>query len=140
MTALPIEAKILGLAALLQVIQIALMAVPANLELGPRLTMGTRDPQDVEGGNPYLLMSRRTGRLHRAMNNHFEALILFTIAVALVTWAGASSAVTATCAWTYLAARVLYVPAYAFGWAPWRSYLWALGLLATVIMICAALF
>ena len=42
--------------------------------------------------------------------------------------------------WLYLAARVLYIPAYAFGWAPWRSYLWALGLLATVIMLMAALF
>jgi uncharacterized MAPEG superfamily protein len=32
------------------------------------------------------------------------------------------------------------VPAYAFGWAPWRSLIWAVGFLATLIMLLAALF
>ncbi|MBY6091980.1 MAPEG family protein [Maritimibacter alkaliphilus] len=131
---------ILALAALLQVGQIVLMAVPANLELGTKTTTGPRDPQDAPQGNPYLLMSRRTGRLHRAMNNHFEALILFTIATLVVVLGEAASPLTVTMGWLYLAARVLYIPAYAFGWAPWRSYLWALGLQATVIMLVAALF
>ncbi|MBY5973839.1 MAPEG family protein [Ferrimonas balearica] len=138
MTTLPIEATILGLAGLLQVIQIALMAIPANLELGPGKTLGPRDPDRL--GTPLdQQVSPITGRLHRAMSNHFEGLILFTIAVALVVWADASSPLTAGCAWTYLAARVLYIPAYAFGWVPWRSVLWAIGLLATLILICAAL-
>ena len=138
MTTLPIEATILGLAGLLQVIQIALMAIPANLELGPGKTLGPRDPARL--GKPLVeQVSPITGRLHRAMSNHFEGLILFTIAVALVVWADASSPLTAGCAWTYLAARVLYIPAYAFGWVPWRSVLWAIGLLSTVILICAAL-
>ena len=138
MTNLPIEATILGLAGLLQVIQIALMAIPANLELGPGKTLGPRDPARL--GKPLVeQVSPITGRLHRAMSNHFEGLILFTIAVALVVWADDSSPLTAGCAWTYLAARVLYIPAYAFGWVPWRSVLWAIGLLSTVILICAAL-
>lgn len=138
MNTLPIEATILGLAGLLQVIQIALMAIPANLELGPGKTLGPRDPARL--GKPLVeQVSPITGRLHRAMSNHFEGLILFTIAVALVVWADASSPLTAACAWTYLAARVLYIPAYAFGWVPWRSILWAIGLLSTVILICAAL-
>ena len=137
--ALPLEAKILGLAGLLQVVQIVLMAVPANLELGTGKTLGPRDPQRL--GTPLMdQVSPRTGRLHRAMTNHFEGLILFTIAVAVVVWGQASSPLTGACAWIYLAARILYVPAYAFGWVPWRSLLWALGLVATVIMICAALF
>jgi uncharacterized MAPEG superfamily protein len=34
---------------------------------------------------------------------------------------------------------VLYVPAYAFGWNPWRSLIWAVGFLATVAMIGVSL-
>jgi uncharacterized MAPEG superfamily protein len=50
-----------------------------------------------------------------------------------------SSPLTATCGWAYLAARILYVPAYAFGWQPWRSLIWSVGLLATTVMLVAAL-
>ena len=45
-------------------------------------------------------------------------MILFTLAVVVVTLSDKASALTAACAWVYLAARVLYVPAYAFGLAP----------------------
>lgn len=127
------ELTVLALAALLQVVQFILYAVPANLELGSGYTMSARDR------DPSRQMSDRTARLGRALTNHFEALILFTAAVAVVTLGGQSSAFTATCAWTYLAARILYVPAYAFGWVPWRSLIWAVGLLATVLMLLAAL-
>lgn len=81
-----------------------------------------------------------TGRLRRAVSNHFEGLILFTIAVVVVTLSGSASGLTATCAWVYLAARVLYVPAYAFGWTPWRSVIFGIGALATLVMILTALF
>ncbi|MDP1577536.1 MAG: MAPEG family protein, partial [Cypionkella sp.] len=37
------------------------------------------------------------------------------------------------------AARVLYVPAYAFGLRPWRSAIWAVGFFATLTLIVAAL-
>ena len=39
----------------------------------------------------------------------------------------------------YGAARVLYIPAYYFGWVPWRSLIWAVGFLATTLMLLAAL-
>ncbi len=132
------ELTVLALAALWQVVQITLMAIPANLELGVAKTLSPRDPDRLQ--KPLMdQVSPRTGRLHRAMTNHFEGLILFTIAVIVVTLGEASSPLTSTCAWTYLAARILYVPAYAFGWVPWRSLLWAVGLCATVIMLLAAL-
>lgn len=38
-----------------------------------------------------------------------------------------------------LAARILFVPAYAFGWQPWRSLIWSVGFLATTVMLVAAL-
>lgn len=127
------ELTVLALAALLQVAQLALFAVPANMELGVGYTSSSRDrPPSGE-------MSIRTGRLQRAMNNHFEALILFTIAVIVVTLGDRASGFTATCAWAYLAARAAYVPAYWLGLRPWRSVIWAVGFFATVLMILAAL-
>ncbi len=132
------ELTVLTLAALLQVVQFVLMSVPANLELGQGKTLGPRDPDRL--GKPLIeQVSVRTGRLFRALNNHFEGLILFSIACLVITLSEQSTALTATCAWTYLIARILYVPAYAFGWVPWRSVIWAVGFLATTIMLVAAL-
>ncbi len=133
------ELTALALAGLLQVVQFALMSVPANLELGPGKTLGPRDPDRL--GKPLIeQVSPRTGRLFRALNNHFEGLILFTLAVVVVTLSGQSSGLTAACAWTYLVARILYVPAYAFGLVPWRSLIWMVGFGATTLMLLAALF
>lgn len=128
------ELTALALCGLLQVVQYVLFAIPANLELGTGYTSSPRDRP------PSQQMSTRTARLHRALNNHFEALILFTLAVVVVTLSGQSTAVTEAAAWTFLAARILYVPAYAFGWRPWRSAIWGVGLLATLTMLVAALF
>ncbi|MDG1128859.1 MAPEG family protein [Seohaeicola saemankumensis] len=132
------ELTALALAGLLQVVQFALMSIPANLELGTGKTLGPRDPDRL--GKPLIeQVSPRTGRLFRALNNHFEGLILFTLAVVVVTLSGQSSGFTAACAWTYLVARLLYVPAYAFGLVPWRSLIWMVGFGATTLMLLAAL-
>jgi uncharacterized MAPEG superfamily protein len=127
------ELTTLALAALLQAVQFVLFATPANMELTPKYTTS---PRDVP---PPRALSRTTARLQRALNNHNEALILFTIAVVVVTLSNQSTPTTQAAAWTYLAARILYVPAYAFGWAPGRSVIWGIGFLATLTMIVAAL-
>jgi len=127
------ELTTLALAALLQAVQFLLFAVPANMELGTGYTSSARDRP------PSRQISERTARLQRAMNNHFEGLILFTIAVVVVTLGQQSNQVTQTAAWVYLGARVLYIPAYALGWRPWRSAIWGVGFFATVTMIVAAL-
>jgi uncharacterized MAPEG superfamily protein len=128
------ELTILTLAALLQVAQFVLMAVPVNLELGPKVTASPRD-----GVNLAAQVSPKTARLVRAMNNHFEALILFTIAVLVITLSNQSTPTTQYAAYTYLAARIAYVPAYYFGWQPWRSAIWAVGFVATVTMLLSTL-
>ncbi|TNJ47662.1 MAPEG family protein [Phaeobacter sp. B1627] len=135
---MPLELTALTLAALLQMFQIALMAVHANLELKPGQTLGPRD-RDRMGGDLQDQVSKRTARLYRATNNHFEGLILFSIACVVVTLAEASSTLTSICAFAYLGARVLYIPAYAFGWVPWRSLIWAVGYLSTATMLIAGL-
>jgi uncharacterized MAPEG superfamily protein len=127
------ELTALALAGLLQMLQFALFAVPANMELGVGYTSSPRDRP------PSRQLSTVTARLQRAMNNHFEGLILFTLAVVVVTLGNQSSPVTQYAAWAYLAARVLYIPAYAAGLRPWRSAIWSVGFFATLTMIVAAL-
>ncbi|MCX7286019.1 MAG: MAPEG family protein [Rhodobacterales bacterium] len=127
------ELTALALAGLLQAAQFTVFAIPANIELGVGYTSSPRDRP------PSRELSAVTGRLQRALDNHFEGLILFTLAVVVVTLGNQSTPVTRYAAWIYLAARVLYIPAYAFGWRPWRSAIWSVGFFATLTMIVAAL-
>ncbi len=125
------ELTVLGLAAILQAVQIGLAAWSLGRDGLGDWNAGLRDTEPP--------VSPLTGRLRRAVSNHFEALAFFTIAVVLVTFSDAASGFTAICAWTYLAARIIYVPAYAFGWVPWRSLIYAVGTLASFAMILTAL-
>lgn len=126
------ELTVLALAALLQAVQITLAGAAMNRDVGPAWNASPRDSEPE--------FSPLTGRLRRAVANHFEGLVSFTIAVVVVTLSGAANGLTAACAWIYLGARVLYVPAYAFGWTPWRSVIFAVGYVATLVMIVVALF
>ena len=127
------ELTALTLAALLQVVQYVLMSVPANLELGTGKTLGPRDT-GLEGQ-----LSPKTARLLRALNNHFEGLILFTIAVLVITFSDQGNAFTAGFAYLYVLARIAYIPAYYLGLAPWRSLIWFTGFAATTAMLILAL-
>jgi len=122
----------LAAAVLVQIATLALMALVANLELGTRITLGPRD-----GKMP--AVSPRLGRLMRATTNGFESLVLFAPAALLAHLAGASGALAETAAWGFVAARILYVPAYAAGLVPWRSVVWGLGLLAILVLLVSAL-
>jgi uncharacterized MAPEG superfamily protein len=125
------ELTVLVLAALLQMGQIILYSTLANRQVDMDYALSPRDtPRQLTG---------IAGRAQRAMNNHFEGLILFAIAALVIHATGQSSALTTACAWAYLAARVLYVPSYLFGLAPWRSVVWSIGWLATAVMLVAAL-
>lgn len=128
----PTELTVLGLAALLQAVQIGLAGWSMNRDVGAKWNAGPRDD------TPRL--SPLTGRLRRAADNHFEGLILFAIAVMITSLSGSANGLTGACAWAYLLARIAYVPAYAFGWNPGRSLIWAVGFIATLGMIIFALF
>lgn len=127
------EVTVLGLAVLLAVAQFVPFAILANLELGTRWTAGPRDVARPRELSPV------AGRLERAFNNHIEGLVLFSAAVLVVTAGGQADGITAACAWTYLAARVAYVAAYAGGIPYLRSAIWTVGMLATLVMVSAAL-
>ena len=127
-----IELTVLALAGVLQGLQFVVFSIYANRQIGPKVAMGTRDHAQPLTGT--------AGRLQRALNNHFEGLIMFTLAVVVVTLGRQGTMFTATCAWLYLIARILYVPAYVLGWVPGRSIIWVIGFGATMLMILAAIF
>ena len=125
------ELSALTLAALLQVLQFVAYSIAANMQVGPKTAMSPRDEP--------IRLTGTAGRLQRAMNNHFEGLILFGIAVMVITYSGQNDDRTAIACAVYLIARVLYVPAYVFGLSPWRSVIWIIGFLATLYLLIAAL-
>ncbi|CUH78013.1 MAPEG family protein [Tropicibacter naphthalenivorans] len=125
------ELTALTLSALLQVCIFVAYSITAQMQVGRKYAASPRDtPRELTG---------KAGRLQRTMANHFEGLILFGIAATVLTYADKASETTALAAMTYLLARVLYVPAYVWGWTPWRSLIWFIGLLATVFMLIKAL-
>ncbi|RFP90094.1 MAPEG family protein [Rhodobacteraceae bacterium 63075] len=125
------ELLVLALAVLLQAVQFVLYSALAQMQVGPKYAASPRDkPRELTG---------KAGRAQRALNNHFEGLALFTPAVLVITLADASTGFTAGCAWVYLGARILYLPAYLLGWAPGRSLIWFAGFLATMALLLAAL-
>ena len=126
------ELTILTYAALLQVAQLALTILFVDAQTGLKYGAGPRDVPHQKTGI--------AGRLDRALDNHYAALALFTIAVLVITLGDKSTPLTITCAWAYLIARILYVPAYISGIPYLRSLIWSVGIGATVTMLITALF
>jgi uncharacterized MAPEG superfamily protein len=125
------ELTALALAGILQLAQLLIFVIAGDRQVGLKTAMGNRDDKPELIGIP--------ARLQRAYNNHFESLVLFSIAVIVVTISNQSTPLTQTCAWVYLAARALYVPAYAYGLSPWRSIIWTIAIGAATIMLLATL-
>ena len=125
------ELTILTYAGLLQVAQLALTVLFGDAQTGIKYGASARDtPKPLTG---------IAGRFDRALNNHYAALALFTIAVLVVTLGNQSTPLTVTCAWTYLFARIAYVPAYIFGIAYVRSIFWTIATATTLTMLISAL-
>ena len=111
-----VELTVLVYVALLQVLLFCAYSLAANLQTGTGTALGPRDQKiDLTG---------TAGRLQRAMNNHFEGLILFTIACVVLSVSGQSTPFTQAGTWVYLGTIIAYVPAYVFGLSPWRSLIW----------------
>ncbi len=125
------ELTALVFAIFVQGLAIAAAGARMNRELGPRYNTGPRDSQPE--------MSPTLGRLRRAVANGFEGLAMFAPAALIVAISGQSTTTTAIAAWTYVAARLFYIPAYALGLSPWRSAIWAVGFFATLSLLGSAL-
>lgn len=122
------ELVALGWTLVLAIVQIFLHAGARNRETGLQYNAGPRD-----GGAPPEGVV--TGRLRRARDNLYETLPLFAVAVLVAHAAGREGTTTAYAAWTYLVARIVYVPLYAFGVPMVRSLVWGLGVAALVVYL-----
>jgi uncharacterized MAPEG superfamily protein len=123
----------LALSGLLLAVQLIHVAILANREVGPAYFLTPRDTP------PPREFSKGTARLKRAYQNHVEAFPLFAAAVLVAELSGGTGMLTTACAFAYLAARVAFVPAYLYGWTPWRSVFFGVGFVATLIIFLAAL-
>ncbi|MBV1865909.1 MAG: MAPEG family protein [Rhodobacteraceae bacterium] len=125
------ELSVLAYAGLLQFAQLSLAIVFGDTQTGLRYGLSARDEP-----RPFFGLA---ARVDRALTNHYAALGLFTIAVLVVTLGDKSTPLTVNCAWAYLIARTLYVPAYMSGIFFVRSVLWGISFLATIIMLVVAI-
>jgi len=121
------ELTILGWTLVLALVQIFLPSIARTRETGSTYNMSARD----EPGPP---VGKVTGRLKRAQANLFETLPLFAAAVLILHVTAQHNTLTLYGSALYLAARVLYVPLYAFGVPVVRSLVWSLSLVGLLML------
>jgi uncharacterized MAPEG superfamily protein len=126
------ELTVLALGALLLVAHIMLAVHLKTGQYGKNWNMGARD-EDLPPLNPV------AGRLERARDNFAETFPVAIVALLAVTLAEKSSALTEAAAWTWLAARVIYLPLYWAGVPKVRTLVWTVSLLALLVLLGVAL-
>jgi uncharacterized MAPEG superfamily protein len=130
---MPQEILVLALAAVLLVVHIQAAIRVKTKQYGIAWNMGARD-EAMPQPDPVV------GRLERARDNFLETLPIAIIALFGVVVAGKTSEVTAIAAWTWLAARALYLPLYWAGVPKVRTLVWGVGTLAILIVLAVLVF
>ena len=125
------EITILVLYGLLVILTLLLQATGAMTQLGMGYLLGARDEARTVSGI--------AGRLERALNNSITGMVLFAPAILLIVFTDSATNQTLLAAQAFLAARVVYLPAYAFGLTGIRSLAWTVGLLSTALLYFLAL-
>ena len=114
-------------AMLLAVVQLTLSSVLTLRQLGGAWVAGARDePREVTGVS---------GRLVRAHRNLLEIFPQFVAALFLVHAAHAAGSMSTIGAWLFVIARLLYVPAYAFGPVGARPICWLAAQVAIFVIV-----
>ncbi len=119
---------ILGWTLVLALVQIMLTAQFRTRETGLSYNMSARDAMAPP-------MGKITARLHRAQSNLFETLPLFATAILIAHTAARENSMTLHGAWTYLIARVIYIPLYAFGVPVIRTLTWGASLIGLAMIL-----
>lgn len=122
------EILVLGLAAVLLVIHIQVAIRAKTKQYGIQWNTGARD-----GNVPP--MEAVPARLERARDNYLETLPIAVIALFGVVLADKTSDVTAIAAWVWLGARAVYLPLYWTGVRWWRTAVWAVAMLALLVVL-----
>lgn len=125
------ELTILALYGIVVILTIIWQVLAAVAQVG--LPMLARPRDDM----PALIGT--AGRLERAVANSVTAMALFAPAVLILGQMDRLGGLSLVAAQAFLAARILYVPVYAFG-IPWlRTGIWAIGFLSTLVLYLMAL-
>lgn len=130
---MPIELRILALGAVLLLLHIILAGTAKTKQYGVAWNTGARD-------EPLPPLNAVAGRLVRAQANFQETFPLAIVALAGAVLAGRQSELTAIGGWTWLGARVLYLPLYALGIPKVRSNVFLVSLVGLVLAIWPLLF
>ena len=123
-----IELTMLALSIVLGLVQIMIAANASTRQRGADWNVGARD----EVLPP---LAGTAGRLDRALRNFLETFPLFAAAVLIAALAGRHNWMTQWGAVLYFAARVAYVPLYAYGVRIVRSAAWGVATLGIILIL-----
>lgn len=125
---LPIELMPLGWSTVLLVLHIMVEGQTATRDRGLDWNAGPRDGE----ARP---LGKLAGRAQRALRNFQETYPAFiALALALVV-SGRAGGLGAIGAWTWFAARIVYLPLYLLGIPYLRSLCWVVSMLGLVLML-----
>jgi uncharacterized MAPEG superfamily protein len=127
--AVPAELKLLGVAVVIGLVQLAWATVAAARGQSRAWLLGPRDEPRPLG--------ETAGRLERAFRNFLETFPLFAAAVLTADLLGKLGPQTLWGAGLYTAARALYAPLYAAGAPVLRTLVWSIGTLGLVLVVLA---
>ncbi len=122
------ELVVLALGAVLLLVHVLLAGHYRTRQYGTAWNVGARD-EAVPPLDPV------PARLLRAQANYLETFPVAIVALLGVVLAGKTSDLTAAAAWTWLGARLIYLPLYGAGVPKWRTAVWTVGTLAIVIVL-----
>jgi uncharacterized MAPEG superfamily protein len=126
------ELWILGWGCLLALVHIFAAVRAKTRQYGTKWNVGARD----EALPP---LAPVAGRLARAQANYFETFPIMIAAVAIAVVGERTSDVTAAGAWIWLAARVAYLPLYAFGIPVVRTLCFLVSVVGILMVLVPAL-
>lgn len=116
---------------LLVLLTVLWQATGALGQLGLRYLMSSRDEGRTVTG--------MSARIERALNNSITALVMFAPAALLIITTQQSTAESRLAATAFVIARLVYLPAYAFGVMGIRTLAWSVGFVATISLYLLAL-
>ena len=128
-----IELNCLAWLVLLGLVHILAAGNARTFDLGAKWNMGARDDDPAQ-------ISPLTGRLLRAQSNFFETFPLFAASILMVILTDGSNVYSHWGAILYLAARVIYLPLYAFGIPVIRSIIWLLSMAGLLMVLLPLMF
>lgn len=125
---LPIELMLLGWSTVLLVFHIMVEGQTATRDRGLDWNAGPRDGEAKPLG-------KLAGRAQRALRNFQETYPAFIALALALAVSGRAGGLGAIGAWTWFAARIVYLPLYLLGIPYLRSLCWMVSMLGLVLML-----